>query len=75
MDAGHEVSDIVYVLLAINAGVRERYWAGVGVILCYLITPISKQKTLRLQLSTAKIDVPAVWVGHFHAPLPMHAFA
>ena len=45
------------------------------VILCYLITPIGKQKALRLQLSTAKIDIPAVGVGHFHAPLPMHAFA
>ena len=43
--------------------------------MCYLITPISKQKALGLQLSTAEIDVPAVWVGNFHAPLPMHAFA
>ena len=43
--------------------------------MCYLIIPISKQKALGLQFSTAKIDVPAVGVGHFHAPLPMHAFA
>ena len=43
--------------------------------MCHLITPIGKQKALRLQLSTAKIYVTAVGVGHFHAPLPMHAFA
>ena len=43
--------------------------------MCYLITPISKQKALGLQFSTAEIDVPAVRVGNFHAPLPMHAFA
>ena len=30
---------------------------------------------MRLQLNTAQIDVPAVGVGHFHAPLLMHAFA
>ena len=41
----------------------------------YLITPISKQKALGLQFSTAKSNVPAVGVGNFHAPLPMHAFA
>ena len=43
--------------------------------MCYLITPIGKQKALGLQFSTAKINVPAVGVGNFHAPLPMHAFA
>lgn len=43
--------------------------------MCYLIPAISKQKALGLQFSTAKIDVPAVGVGNFHAPLPMHAFA
>ena len=42
--------------------------------MCYLITPISKQKALGLQFSTAKIDVPAMGMGHLHAPLPMHTF-
>ena len=43
--------------------------------MCYLITPIGKQKALGLYFSTAKINVPVVGVGNFHAPLPMHAFA
>ena len=43
--------------------------------MCYLITPISKQKALRLQFSTAEFHVPAMWMGCFHPPLPMHVFA
>ena len=43
--------------------------------MCYLIRPISKQKALGLQFSTAKLHVPAMWVGCFHPPLPMDVFA
>ena len=43
--------------------------------MCYLITPISKQKTLRLNFCTAESHVPAMWMGYFHPPLPMHVFA
>ena len=43
--------------------------------MCYLITLISKQKALGLQFSTAEFLVPAMWVGCFHPPLPMHVFA
>ena len=42
--------------------------------MCYLIILISKQKALGLIFGTAKIDIPAVGAGNFHAPLPMHAF-
>ena len=43
--------------------------------MCYLITPISKQKALGLQFRTAEFYVPAMWMGCFHPPLPMHVFA
>ena len=43
--------------------------------MCYLITPVSKQKALRLQFGTAEFHVPAMWMGCFHPPLPMHVFA
>ena len=69
------MSDIVYALLAKNAVVRVRYWGRVRIILCYLITPISKQKTLGLQFSTSEFHVLVMWVGCFHPPLPMDVFA
>lgn len=43
--------------------------------MCYLITPISKEKALRFQFSTAKFHVPAMGMGCFHPPFPMHVFA
>ena len=43
--------------------------------MCYLIIPISKQKALGLQFSTAEFHVPAMGMGCFHPPLPMHVFA
>ena len=41
----------------------------------YLITPISKQKALGLQFSTAEFHVPVMGMGCFHPPLPVDVFA
>ena len=43
--------------------------------MCYLTAPISKQKALGLQFSTAEFHVPVMGMGCFHPPLPVNVFA